>query len=71
MFYIPNSVDGFYNNLHRIRRDLNAILSGEINWDSNNVASTPLECEDNFMELNNFLAALSPDEYTIEDYDER
>ena len=51
MFYIPNSVDGFYNNLHRIRRDLNAILSGEINWDSNNVASTPLECEDNFMEL--------------------
>lgn len=34
MFYIPNSIDGFYNNLHRIRRDLNAILSGEIEWDS-------------------------------------
>lgn len=69
MFYIPNSIDGFYNNLHRIRRDLNAILSGEIEWDSNNVTATPLECEDNVMELNNFQAALSPDEYTIEDYD--
>ena len=69
MFCIPNSIDGFYANLHRIRRELNAILCGEIEWYSNNDASTPLECEYNIMELDNFQAALSPDEYIIEDYD--
>lgn len=69
MFYIPTSIDGFYDNLHTVRRELNAILSGEIEWSSANDASCPLECEDNIMELDNFQAALSPEEYTAEDFD--